>query len=157
MQEESSSDEELSMEQNVDSIEEGEMQDSTNNNVTQIGCHRGMTSDASKEGHGCKGQQHCSQDGQSDGNKVATLNQKTEHNEEEEGMQRFVDYIKKQGLVIVDGTTLQNSSKKTNKQGGKKSDQGESESIVTIYQQAVNKETLPDKVEISLNNISEPN
>ena len=27
-------------------------------------------------------------------------------NEEEEGMQRFVDYIRKQGLVIVDASTL---------------------------------------------------
>ena len=83
--------------------------------------------------------------------------QKIDHSEEE-GMQRFVDYIRKQGLVIVDASKAQNETPKFDKRremGGMNTQRNKkltirreemqnvlgcnNESMVTIYKNAVQK------------------
>ena len=75
-----------------------------------------------------------------------------EQQEEEAGIQRFVNYIRKQGLVIVEASQLANPKEKFNKENGKAVESMERSSIlnkrpmageddssvVTVYRNAVN-------------------
>ena len=73
-----------------------------------------------------------------------------EHLEEEEGMQHFVDYIRKQGLVIVEESRLTNlaSNKIPMKSGkhGKNRDLNDNESVITIYKNAVHQSVISDGI-----------
>ena len=72
--------------------------------------------------------------------------------EEEQGMQRFVDYIKKQGLVIVESSQVRNKSPKFQKGKGKTQSaissqrKSDDESVVTIYKNAVQRQSEPTEI-----------
>ena len=147
-----------------DDMEEGELDldESRNNNanVSRFNRNEPMTSKDSDEVERCQANQ-----GQMGSNNV---NKSTEGQnigkEEEEGMQRFVDYINKKGLVIVNADVIRNlgessgtgmndkteESKKSNKttvdmtsrtenKHAKSSGECENESVVTVYKNAVSK------------------
>ena len=67
------------------------------------------------------------------------------HNEEEEGMQCFLDYIRKQGLVIVEESRIANLAankfpSKGSKHKGK--DMNDNESVITIYKNTVHQSVI---------------
>ena len=76
-------------------------------------------------------------------------------NDEEQGMQRFGDYIRKQGLVIVDSSKLRNQSPKFRKgyhsnpgmltDKGTQSEFNDNESMVTVYHNAVEQVPMVDQ------------
>ena len=78
----------------------------------------------------------CSYEGHSnDDNK----RQKSEQSQEEEGMQRFVEYIRKQGLVIVEESRLANGGNQKFREKNRDTGnlRGDNESVMTIYKNAV--------------------
>ena len=68
-------------------------------------------------------------------------------NEEEEGMQCFVDYIRSQGLVIMEDPRKQEQNKIGGKHGTWREDAGENKSVVTIYQNAVTRDNEIENTE----------